>query len=160
MKKLILLFLSSLFLVSCDVDDDGPRTLLTAAEVTAADLPDFFESGKTYDIDVTYLLPSACHTAAGINAQRGTNSNGEDEFRDVYITGVATYDANLTECGIEAEEGELDRETTFKMTIGADEDEPYTFYLWTGVDEDDKNIFTEVVVPIGDPDETDEEATE
>jgi len=149
MKKLILLFVSSLVLVSCDVDDDGPRTMLTAAEVTDVDLPEFFEAGKTYDIDVTYLLPDACHTAAGINAQRGTNSNGEEEFRDIYITGVASYDANLTECDKEAEEDELDRESTFKMTIASDEDEPYTFYLWTGVDEDDENIYTTVVVPVG-----------
>ena len=155
MKKLILLFVSSLILVSCDVDDDGPKTMSVFADVTDVELPEFFESGKTYDIDVTYLLPSACHTAAGIQAQRGTNSNGEDEFRDIYITGVATYDANLTECGKEAEEGELDRESTFEMTIGADEDEPYTFYLWTGVDEDDKNIYTEVIVPVGEPVDTD-----
>ena len=155
MKKLILLFVSSLILVSCEVDDDGPKTLLEPAEVTDVDLPEFFEAGKTYDIDVTYLLPSACHTAAGINAQRGTNSNGEAEFRDIYITGVGSYDANLTECSKEAEEGELDRKNTFKMTIDADEDEPYTFYLWTGVDEDDKNIYTTVIVPVGESVDTD-----
>lgn len=149
MKKLILLFASSLVLVSCDVNDDGSRTMLTAAEVTDVDLPEFFEAGKTYDIDVTYLLPDACHTNAGINVHRGSTSNGEDEFRDIYITGVASYDANVTQCDEEAEEVELERESTFKLTISSDEDEPYTFYLWTGVDEDDENIYTTVVVPVG-----------
>jgi len=153
MKKLILLFVSSLVLVSCDTDDDGPRTLLTAAEVVDVDLPEFFEAGKTYDIDVTYLLPDACHTAAGINPQRGTNSNGEDEFRDIYISGVASYDSNLTECDKEVEEDELEKKSTFKLSIDSDEDEPYTFFLWTGVDEDGENIFTQVVVPVGEPDE-------
>lgn len=158
MKRLILLFVSSLFLISCDVDDDGPRTKLTAAEVTAADLPEFFESGETYDIDVSYLLPSACHSAAGLDVRR-EGATG-DEFRKIYITGVASYDANLIECDEEAEEDELEREDDFQIIIGINEEDSYTFYLWAGVDEDDNNIFTEVVVPIGDPDETDEEATE
>lgn len=160
MKKLILLFVSSLVLVSCDTDDDGPRTMLIAAEVIEVDLPEFFEAGKTYDIDVTYLLPDACHTNAGINPLRGSNSNGEDEFRDIYITGVASYDANLTQCNEVAEEDELKRESTFKLAIASDEDEPYTFYLWKGLDEDGENIFTKEVVPVGDPDGTEEEAPE
>lgn len=159
MKKLILLFVSSLVLVSCDVDDDGPRPVIVAAEVTDIDVPAFFEAGKTYDIDVTYLLPDACHTNAGINAHRGSSSNGEEEFRDIYVTGLASYDANVTECEEEAED-ELQMESTFNMTIGANEDDPYTFYLWTGVDEDDENIYTEVVVPVGEPEETDGEAAE
>lgn len=160
MKKLILLFVSTLVFISCDVDDDGPRTLLKAAEVTDIDVPEFFEAGKTYEIDVTYLLPDACHTAAGINAQRGSSSNGEEEWRDIYITGVVSYDSNLTDCNKEAEGDELIKEASFKMTIATNEDEPYTFYLWTGVDEDDENIYTEVIVPVGEPEVTDEGAAE
>lgn len=151
MKKLILLCVSALVLVSCDVDDDGPRTMIVAAEVSDIDVPAYFEAGKTYDIDVTYLMPDACHTNAGINAQRGSNSNGEDEYRDIYVVGLASHDLNVTECDEEADEEDLERESTFKMTIASDEDEPYTFYLWVGLDEDDEDIFTEVVVPVGEP---------
>ncbi|RKS55318.1 hypothetical protein BC962_0278 [Gillisia mitskevichiae] len=160
MKKLILLFVSALVLVSCNTDDDGPRTLLVAAEVTNIDVPEFFEAGKTYDIDVTYLLPDACHTAAGIKAQRGSNSNGEEEFRQIYVTGVSSFDSNLTECNEEAEEEDLIKEATFNLSIPTDEDEPYTFFLWAGLDENDENIFTEVVVSVGDPDSTDPVAAE
>lgn len=157
MKKLILLFVSTLVLVSCNVDDDGPRTLLTAAEVTAVDLPEFFEAGKTYDVEVTYLLPDACHTAAGIKAQRGTNSNGEEEFRDIYIVGVSSYDSNLTKCDKVVEIETLKKKSTFKLNILSDEDEPYTFYLWKGIDDNDENIYTEVIIPIGDPANSEEE---
>ena len=160
MKKLILLFVSALVLVSCNTDDDGPRTLLVAAEVTNIDVPEFFEAGKTYDIDVTYLLPNACHAAAGIKAQRESNSNGEEEYRKIYITGVSSYDANLTECDKEVEEDALKMQSTFKISFAADEDKPYTFYLWAGLDENDESIFTEVVVPVGDPDGLASEATE
>lgn len=153
MKKFILLFVSSIILLSCDVDDDGPRIRFVAAEVTAADLPEFFEAGDSYEIDVSYLLPSACHTAGGIDARREGFTG--DEFRNIYITGIASYDANITVCD-EDEEDELEREDSFKINIGNNEDESYTFYLWKGLDEDGENIFTEVVVPIGDPEDNDE----
>lgn len=160
MKKLILLFVSALALVSCNTDDDETRTLLTGAKVTSTDLPAFFEAGKSYDVKITYMLPDACHTAAGINVQRGSITSTEEEWRDIYITGVASYDANLTTCNKDAEASELKKETTFKITIPTEEEEAYTFYLWTGIDADDKNIFTEVVVPVGDPGETEPETAE
>ncbi|TVZ26362.1 hypothetical protein JM83_1318 [Gillisia sp. Hel_I_86] len=160
MKKLILVFVSALALISCNIDDEGPKTLLAASIVTNIDVPEFFEAGKTYDIDVTYLLPDACHTAAGVKAQRGSISNGEEEFRQIYVTGVSSFDANLTECDKEAEDEELIKESTFTMSIASDEDEPYTFYLWAGLDENDDNIFTEVVVPVGDPGSAGVEAAE
>jgi hypothetical protein len=154
MKKLILLFVSSLILVSCDIDDDGPTILLTAAKVIDTDLPEFFEPGEIYDVKVTYLLPSACHTDVDIDVRRGGPTG--DNYRKIYIVGVASYDAKVTECDIEAEEDELEREDTFHVEIGSTEDEPYTFYLWTGIDDDDENIYKEVVVPVGEPDVTEE----
>lgn len=156
MKKLILLFVSALALVSCNTDDDGPRTLLVEAKIISTDLPAFFEAGESYDVKVTYLLPNACHTAAGINIQRGSVNNTDEKWRDIYITGVASYDANLTTCSTEAEEDALKKESTFKIAIPAeDEEETYTFYLWNGLDADGKNMFTEVIVPVGDPGEPD-----
>ncbi len=154
MKKLILLFVSALVLVSCSGDDDGPRTDFEAAKVIEIENPEFFEAGKTYEIDVTYFLSDACRSAAGINAQRGSSSNGEEEWRDIYITGIASYDSNLSVCNKDAGANGLNRKASFKITIGEDEDEPYTFYLWRGLDEDEKDIFTEVVVPVGEPGET------
>lgn len=153
MKKLILLFVSTLILTSCNVDDDGPKTLLTPAEVSEIDVPDYFENGKTYEIDIVYLLPDACHNAAGINVQRGSNSNGEKEWRDIYVTGVASYDSNLSECNKDATNTELEKDGSFKITIPMNDEQSYTFYLWTGVDTDNKNIYTEVVVPIGKPED-------
>ncbi len=151
MKKLILLLVSVLITVSCDINDDGPVTMLTSAEVTATDLPEFLEAGKTYTVKVTYLLPSACHSAAGIDARRGA-STGE-QYRKIYIRGVASYNASVTQCDEEVDEEDLEKEGAFQITIPYGEEEPYTFYLWTGIDDDEENIYTEVVIPVGDPDE-------
>lgn len=144
MKKLLFLFVFSSFLMSCEIEDDGPNMVMAPAEVTETDLPESFEEGKSYVVEVTYLLPDACHVPAGIHVYRGASFG--DARRDIYVSGVASYEYG-TECDKESDN--LDRTSTFRIDI--DEDEPYTFYLWTGVDEDNKDIFTEVVVPVGAP---------
>mgnify|MGYP003111640820 CR=1 FL=1 len=147
MKKLVLLLFSAFFLIlsSCNIEDDGPRIATNFAEVTEIELPDFFERGKTYEIEVTYLLPSACHTAAGLEASRGSvEGSGR---RDIYVAGVATYDQNVVTCNRQSD----DLEKTAKFSIGIDEEDPYTFYLWTGLDSDLESEFTVIEVPVISP---------
>lgn len=155
MKKLVLLMMGfGLLFTSCDVDDDGPGTALYLAEVTEVDLPEFFEEGETYEIDVTYLLPTACHQDAGIRVERGGNSG--DTYRDIYIVGMATAAADLEEC--DEEGGDLEKTNSFNLTI--DVNESYTFYLWEGVDDDEENIYTEIEVPVGEPDDSEDDTGE
>ncbi len=143
MKKLVLLFCAAtLILSSCNIEDDGPRIAAEFAEVTEIDLPEFFEQGKTYQIEVTYLLPSACHTAAGLEAKRG-NSEGAAR-RNIYVAGVSTYDQNVVTCNRESE----DLEKTAKFSISIDEDQPYTFYLWTGLNSNLESEFTIIEIPV------------
>ena len=149
MKKLMLLFTCTLLFTSCSIDDDEPSIVMVPAEVVATDLPEFFEDGEVYTVKVTYLLPDACHVPAGLHVTRGSSfGNGR---RDIFVNGVASHEIG-TECEEEGEEEDLEQKASFQIRI--DEDEPYTFYLWTGIDENDKNIYTEVVIPVGAP-ETD-----
>ncbi|QED37854.1 hypothetical protein FK178_09015 [Antarcticibacterium arcticum] len=147
MKKLVLFLTASLILSSCSIENDGPRIAADFAEVTEIELPEFFEQGKTYEIKVTYLLPTACHTAAGLEVKRG-NAEGPGR-RDIYVAGVATYDQNVVTCNRQSE----DLEKTAKFAIGIDEEDPYTFYLWTGLDNDLENEFTIIEVPVVGPGE-------
>ena len=148
MKKLAFLMLGLvLVFTSCDVDDDGPKSITYFAKVTEVDLPEYFEKGETYDIDVTYLLPTACHQKAGIYVQRGGET--AEKYREIYIVGVANADADLVECNLE--DDDLEELDDFDFLV--DRDEPYTFFLWQGLDDDDKDIYTEIVVPVGAPDE-------
>lgn len=144
MKKLSLLLVLAVVMGSCSVDDDGPVMRQVLAEVVSADLPASFTEGKTYEIEVKYKLPSACHSPLGIQVER-KGQTGEERYQ-VYIAGVAQYDARLDECTEESDD--LEADSTFKIKI-EDEDEDYTFYLWTGVDDEGESIFTEVEVPIG-----------
>lgn len=142
MKKLALLFVLALTLSSCSLEDDGPGVKYQYAKVIDAGLPDSFEKGKTYQLEITYLLPSACHSPLGLEAKRGSFTG--EERRDIYIVGVTSVNADLTECTIESED--LEREKT--LTIVIDEDEPYTFYLWDGLDDEDENQYITVEVPV------------
>lgn len=144
MKKLILLFVCAFALVSCEIEDEDTHWVPELAEVSGADLPEFFEEGATYDIDVQYLLPSACHRPDGLNVQR-KGGFGADR-RKIYIVGVASYEYG-SEC--DEEDDDLERESSFRIRI--DQNDPYTFYLWTGVDDDGKHVYTTVEVPVGEP---------
>ena len=150
MKKLIVLAVCAFSLISCEIESDEPSWIPELAEVTAIDLPESFEQGKTYTIDVTYELPTACHMAQGLNASR-ESAYGSGR-RKIFIAGVAAKKFGETTCDKESEN--LEKESSFKLLI--DEDMTYTFFLWTGVDQTGKAIYTEVQVPVQDPDAADE----
>lgn len=137
--------MSAFLLTGCEIEDDGPATEHVLAEVVDTDLPEFFELGKVYEIEITYLLPDACHSAAGLQAIRG--GFDQEKRRDIYVAGVAVHPAGQTECN--RQEDDLERVNSFLLRV--DDDEPFTFYLWKGVDANDENIYTEVVVPVGEP---------
>ncbi len=141
MKRISILFLA-LILSGCSVDDDNVNLVNQFAVVSQTDLPESFEKGKIYTVKVKYLLPTACHTAAGVDARRG-DSQG-NRRRDIFVTGVARSAANMGEC-TRVEEN-LEREGSFSILI--DENEPYTFHLWRGVNAENQNQFTVVVVPV------------
>lgn len=142
MKKIALFLFSALMLTGCSLDDDGTRIAYQYSKISETDLPESFEKGKSYTIKVTYLLPTACHTAAGIEAKRG-NTSGSPR-RDIYIVGVSRYDENQAECN--REDDDLEKEASFSLFI--DEDEPYTFYLWNGYDDDSQSKYIVVEVPV------------
>lgn len=145
MKKLLLLAVLAFTFTACDVESDEPTMISVLAEVTDIDLPESFEQGESYVIDVTYLLPSACHLPQGINAQR-ESAYGSGR-RKIYVAGVASIEFGAPDCTEESED--LEKTGSFRLLI--DEDMPYTFFLWTGVDEAGKSVYNEVEVPVGAP---------
>ena len=155
MKKLALLLISVLTFVSCEPDDDGPNIAYEYAPITEYDFPEYFESGEEYDFEVTFELPSACHTYVQIDWRSGQGDDG----RDVYVGALTSYDPNLAECDEEAED--LTRVKTIqniKIPTTADEGDVYTFFILTGADEDGEAEYTEVEIPVGAPDDEDDDA--
>lgn len=152
MKKLAFLLLITFSLVGCTLEDDGPNRLLEFAEITNADLPEYFERGESYDIVVTYLLPSACHAFNGFDARQGQGANSNE----IFIGVVTSYDANQTECN--KEEDNLSREATLRdVTITGEVGTVYIFKFWAGQDSSGETQYYIVEVPVEDPDNPGEE---
>lgn len=145
MKKLLILAVCVFTFMSCELETDEPSLLPELAEVTAIDLPEFFVEGKSYNIEVTYVLPTACHIAQGLSATReAVYGSGR---RKIFVAGVAAKEYGAPEC--QKESDDLEKTGSFRLIV--DEDMPYTFFLWTGVDATGKDLYTEVEVPVGDP---------
>lgn len=145
MKKLILLLVLGASLSACSLDDDGPVYDQKLAKIVSIDLPESFERGDTYSIDVVYILPDGCHIPLGVSATRGGQTG--DDRRKIYVAGVVSRERGTTGCNQPTQDLEVDG----SFSIRIDETEPYTFYLWTGVDAQGKAIYDVVEVPVTEP---------
>lgn len=148
MKRLILFFLGLAVLSGCSMDD-GEDIVSEYAKVTNVDFPPYFELGESYDLEVTYNLPSACHSAMGIDVFK-VGSTGEAN-REIYIAGVVSYDRGAGECT----RSNTDPERKEKFTIIIEEAEPYKFYLFQGLNSNNQAEYTTVTVRVGAPGEQD-----
>ncbi len=158
MKRLILLFVSALVLVSCNTDD-GPSIAYDYALISGADLPEYFEEDEAYEINVDYTLNSACHTLVGFDSSQGRNEEN-DSIYEYNITVISSYDPALTECTVENDSlsGTLKISEDFK--IKSEDYTTYRFNFLSGFDSDDKPEFITIDVPVGEPEpETPEENT-
>ncbi len=146
MKKLILLVFA-FSLVGCSLDDDGSNRLLEYAEITDVDLPEEIERGKNYDITFTYLMPSACHSFAGIDSGQEQTEEGSEVFFGV----VTSYDGNLEVC--DEDDTNLEREYTMEnVTFSGQVGSIYTFKMWIGETAGESEYLT-IQVPVVDPDD-------
>lgn len=147
MKKLIALFGLLLIVTSCNVDDDGPQYHTSYAKVVNIDVPEYFVVGQTDTLKITYQLPTACHTALGVQSNRGQG----EEKDDIFLIGVVSVDATLTQCSIDAPEEDLLEVT--EATLVVEDRESYTFHLFQGFDDiDNEPIYQTIERPVYDED--------
>jgi len=157
MKRIALLMVLALSLYSCDTDDDGPNVNYDFAEITGSDLPGFFEIGESYNLEVTYELPNACHKFVTFNIDENADEENDSTYV-VEISALTSYNTNLTEC---TEEGELSETKTIRnLRITSENYNNYQFKFLTGVNEDNEGEYLIVDVPVGEPEpQTPEENT-
>ncbi|MBZ9630908.1 hypothetical protein LB465_08960 [Salegentibacter sp. LM13S] len=157
MKRIALLMILAVSIYSCDTNDDGPNVNYDFAKITDADLPGFFEIGESYDLEVSYELPNACHSFVTFDFDEYIDEEN-DSIYVIEIYAVTSYDANLTEC---TEEGDLNESKTIRdLRITSEDYNNYQFKLLTGFDENDEGEFLIVDVPVGEPEpETPQENT-
>ena len=158
MKKLILLFVSALVLVSCNTDD-GPSIAYDVALITDADLPEYFEKDETYEINADYTLNSACHKFVTFDGNQGKDEENDSIY--VYnISAISSYDPALTECTEESENLSKTSKLFEDFRVRSEDYTTYRFNFLSGFDSDDKPEYITIDVPVGEPEpETPEENT-
>lgn len=144
MKKLVFILFSLVLLTGCSVDDDSPQITYELAEIVANDLPDEFEFGETYEVTITYILPSQCHKYFGLDARRG-GPEGE-ERRTIYVAAIASQEG--TECSDTTTGGS---QGTAKFSISIDQEDEYTFKFLIG-ENNGEPVYQTVEVPIAEED--------
>jgi hypothetical protein len=135
MKRLVFLvtIASAFILYSCDKDDKKSVTF-NKLEIVAAELPDSFRLGASYQVMVTYVRPNDC-----------TYFQGFDVYPDsVNTRTVAAIGAYYTDEVCTREAVEVTDYFIFKVIY----DQTYKFRFWTGTDELGKPEYMEIEVPV------------
>ncbi|QYA24932.1 hypothetical protein G3I01_05210 [Gramella sp. MT6] len=148
MKKLMLFILLGIFVSSCSTDDDVPNIEYGLASITNSEFPGYFEAGKSYDIKLTYKLPSSCHTFLGFDGGRE-----DDSTQEFFIYALTSRNLDLTDCN--TDDASLTKQGTirnFMISENVSDDEVFIFKLWTGNDSEDNPIYETIEVPVGEPD--------
>ncbi|WP_424492859.1 hypothetical protein [Salinimicrobium sp. GXAS 041] len=136
MKKITLLFLFFLTLLSCSPDDGDQNAMVNVlVPVTNVNLPEYFAEGVTYTIEITYSPPSSCHQFAGIESE----SEGHEYFFGV----MNSYPPNDASC---EEENGLTRQTSFSFT--PEPNDFYIFNFWRGQDAAGNSRFLRLKIPV------------
>lgn len=134
----MLMLCAVILMTSCSLeDDDQINVAYPLVPVQSVVVPDTMVIGTEYEVDITYTLPTNCHTFNGLIAEEQENL--------LYIGVQSVQDLDNAECSETMETGQ----TSFKFrptpTITGDS---YTFKFWQSEDEQGANYLTEEVVII------------
>lgn len=145
MKKMIVpifLFVACSWFSSCSLDDESPNFYFTALNVVEADVPESFEFGQTYDINVTYLRPNGCTYFEGFDVTKPAETT-----RDIVVIGSVLTDNDVA-CTQAVEEVVA----TLKFNVIYTSD--YTFRFFAGKDGNGNDTYVEYTVPVVSADPT------
>lgn len=139
MKKVLVplfLFVACSWFSSCDLDDDSPNFYFAALNAVEANVPESFEFGETYDIEVTYERPNGCTFFEGFDVTKTDQTD-----RDVVVIGSVLTDE---ERACTQEVTEVVALLKFHVIYTGE----YHFRFYAGEDENNDPIYLEYTVPV------------
>jgi len=134
MKRLFVLCLTVMFLVSCSLDDDNINYSFEILPVESVDIPDEFQLGETYPITVSYYRPSTCHSFKEFYYLKENNQRT-----------VAPINYVFEQDDCETLEDEL-VEVTFNFIV--ESNGSYIFKFWQGEDTDGEDEHLTFEIPV------------
>lgn len=140
MKRLYylpLLFAMALVLGSCSLNDDDVNFHYTPLKIVSANLPDSFDYGQIYTIDVQILRPDDCTLTDAFDVRRSFTDS--TNIRTVSAIGILLEKDNCAP---------LDQEVQDSFQFEVRYTKPYIFRFYSGNDADGNPEFFEVEVPV------------
>jgi len=133
MKKVLLLSIIFISCLSCSKDSNIPPLKLSRAPIESLAVPDSFEFGKTYQLTITYNLPSSCYNFFDVDYEYdGTE-------RNINVIIYEDSEAICPQVTVKSNRNILVRVTQY---------EDYTFNIWKGKDNLGQDIIESIVVPV------------
>ncbi|MGJ8738390.1 hypothetical protein [Zobellia laminariae] len=128
---------SLLTIASCSLDDDRVNFQYTPLHITNASLPDTFELGRVYTVDVNILRPDDCTLLDQFDVRRSFTDS--TQIRTVSAVGITLDKEDCTEVNDELQDG-------FQFEVLYTK--PYIFRFYTGDDTEGEPEFLEIEVPV------------
>lgn len=137
MKKILFLALlvSLTILNSCSVDDNIADFQFEFIPVEGVEIPEEFNFGETYIINVMYKRPTTCHSFNNFQYIQG-----EDNLRTIAVINFVTSGNNC-----EALDNDVQTET---FNFNVLDTEPYRFRFWQGRDDNGQDVYLVYDVPV------------
>lgn len=123
--------------VSCSIDDDQTNFKYTTLKTVNASLPDTFELGSVYRIDVNLLRPDDCTFAETFDVKPSFTDS--TNIRTVAAIGIVLDKEACTEVNDSIQD-------SFQFEVIYTK--PYIFKFYTGDDENGAAEFLDVEVPV------------
>lgn len=101
-------------------------------------LPENFEYGQEYEIEISYKRPTNCHNFSGLDISQNEN--------EIQIGVVTSYRTSNTNCSTT---GNLNATTALNFV--AERDDFYIFKFWQGATAGGENRFLTIEVPVTQP---------
>jgi hypothetical protein len=138
MRKIILLFVLIITILSCSPDDNGNIYRYDILKVESFEVPTEFISGDTYQIKVNYKRPTTCHYFNNLYFSRDAN------IRKIAIESVIEERDNCLALTDNNPEIEYVFNFQVKQLAGTD----YLFKFYKGKNTAGESIFEEVTIPV------------
>ncbi|PKG52102.1 MULTISPECIES: hypothetical protein [Olleya] len=132
MKKL-LTALTMLIVLSCSLDDQEQNMHLETLPIDSASMPEYFQEGQTYQIDLNYTKPTTCHSFYDLYYVKDGNTR---------TVAVINSVLDNTSC----ETVDLEMEKSFNFVVN--NSETYVFKFWQGEDDEGNDIYLTMEIPV------------
>ncbi|WP_047549451.1 hypothetical protein [Psychroserpens sp. Hel_I_66] len=136
MKKIFLLSFLVFSVFGCSLDNDAINFYNEALPIESVNVPETFQFGQVYQIDVTYFRPTGCHIFNNFLVENDDNETTIVLLNTVYLNSdCQTFEANSNQT-----------EASFNFqvnNIGT-----HVFKFWQGKDDNGSDVYLIVEVPV------------